>query len=300
MADSLTSITRTSRADIEGYLGLANSGDVARPPPRRWPAPPIVALLFFEASTRTRVGFETATYRLGGQAVVVNEAKYHDRMSGAESLEDTVRCIQAYSDVLCLRHPDDGALVRLMPILNKPVVNCGNGFDEHPTQALIDLMTIHNSLGRLDNLTVALVGDLRYARAAHSLVLGLSRFDGVMVKAASPRQLRLPDRYRLPYEGSGNRYLEREDMDLSDVDVVYVTGFPPRLPAGEFSQAVRDRYKITAQTARLLRPEAIILCPLPRIDEIDTDVDALPQARYFQQSENGLAMRMAVLSRLFG
>jgi len=255
----------------------------------------VVALLFFEESTRTRVGFSSAAYRLGTNVVLVDETKLNVQTGMSESLEDTIRSIQEYCDVICMRHPDKDVFDRLEPVLKRSIINCGNDADEHPTQSLLDLMTIKNEIGRLDNLGIALVGNPRFSRAAHSLILALSKFEDIKVRTIAPEELHFTEDYKKPYLDSGNTLEESEKMDVEDVDVIYVTGFPHKLPVREFSKETQAKYSITPEVIGKIKSDAIIMCPLPRIDEIDTRVDIDSRAKYFKQSENGLYMRMAVL-----
>jgi len=300
MDRSLISIAQLDRSEIEHLIDAADK--VARDP-AAWARSyrPVVGLVFLQESTRTRIGFEVAAFRLGGHAVLIGGTKYHTGMSGAEPLADTVRSIESYCDVLCIRHADVGMVECLRKLCARPVVNCGNGDDEHPTQALIDLMTIRQLCGRLDFLTVVLVGDLRFSRAAHSLALALSRFDRVTLRAISPRSLRLPTRYCGGFGTAGRALEETDVLELAGADVVYVSGFPPRTPTGdEYCPEARRPYRITAEVLADLPAGVGVLCPLPRIDEIDTEVDALAAGQYFRQSANGLAMRIAVLTEVLG
>jgi len=294
---NLVSITSLDRKDIESYVDLANQlskKSLHKIDQKQF----VVAILFFEESTRTQIGFTIATYRLGGHVVIMNETKHHPRMGTAESLEDTIRSIQSYCDVICLRHPNKDIYARLKPILKKPIINCGNGDDEHPTQTLIDLLTINNEFNRLDNLYVAVIGNPRYSRSAHSLLHALSRFANIQVRTISPTELYLPEEYKKIYLSSGNILEEDTEMNIRDMDVLYVTGFPANLPVKMFSQETQSKYWITPELIPELKKDAIILCPLPRIDEINIRVDDEPQAKYFKQSKNGLYMRMAILNKL--
>ena len=295
---SLVGVKELSRKDIEAYIDSANRMAEGSLPDKDL-SKAIAALLFFEESTRTRVGFTTAAYRLGAKVVTISETKFHERMGTAESLEDTIRSIQAYCDVICLRHPDKDIFKRLEPILEKPIINCGNDDDEHPTQSLLDLFTIKRELNRLDNLSVAIVGNPRYSRSAHSLTLALSKFNDIKIRTISPKELYMPAEYKDPYLKFGNVLEETTEMAVDDVDIVYVTGFPAKLPIATFSQETQSHYWITPEVTAKLKSGAIVLCPLPRIDEIDTKVDSESVAKYFRQSENALYMRMAVLDRAF-
>ncbi|MEJ7783372.1 MAG: hypothetical protein WKF96_01125 [Solirubrobacteraceae bacterium] len=254
----------------------------------------IAALAFFEDSLRTRVGFEVAALRLGMGSTTVSGERHGERMSAPESLSDTARTLGAYCDVLCLRHPQADAPRIASRVAGVPVVNCGNGLDEHPSQALIDLFAIQDARGQIDGVRVAVVGDLQHMRAAHSLLIALGRFDDVTVRCVAPAGLGMPDRY---LEQSAVAASQTTELRIEDVDIVYMAGLPPRSPSGEVGDEVRARYAIDAARANAMTPGARILCPMPRIDEIGAEVDELEQAGYVRQSELGLAMRMAILHR---
>jgi aspartate carbamoyltransferase catalytic subunit len=256
-----------------------------------------VGLLFFEESTRTRVGFEAAAARLGAHPIFVEKVKFSSTMGANESINDTVSSIHQYFDVLCIRHEDEHIFNEL-PSITTPIINCGNGSDEHPVQALIDLAAMQHSLCRLDNIKLAIIGDLRFSRAAHSLLLALSCFKNIEITAISPDELRMPIRYKKNFLKSGNTYEEKNTLHNTSfkADVIYMTGFAPKTSIGTFSQEVVRRYFLTVEHLRQIGTDrAIVLCPLPRVDEIDRAIDSTPHAHYFKQSEIGLFVRMAVL-----
>ncbi len=254
-------------------------------------------LLFFESSTRTRIGFETAAWKLGIKTVSIYETKHNDTMSAAESLSDTIRTLNPYVSFFCVRHSDEDVLSQILPYTSQhPVVNCGNGTQEHPTQALIDGYTMLSHFGSIDGLNITMTGALRHSRAARSLLTLLSNFEGVKVSGFTEPTLHFSKEDVRRFVKNGNEYQYLASPDWCNSQVIYSAGFPPKTPSGEYSQTVRDAYKITRETANELG-DGIIMNPLPRIDEIDTDVDDTPQAHYFQQNENGLYMRMAVVSR---
>lgn len=253
-------------------------------------------LLFFESSTRTRIGFETAAWKLGIKTVSIYETKQNDTMSAAESLADTVRTLNPYVSFFCVRHSDEDVFNQVLPYTSHPVVNCGNGNQEHPTQALIDGYTLLRHFGDIDGLNIIITGALRYSRAAHSLLALLANFDSVKVSGFTEPDLDFSKEAIGEFVKNGNEYQLLTSPNWDKTQVIYSAGFPSKNPNGEYSQAVRDAYKVTQEIASELG-EGIIMNPLPRIDEIDPDVDEMPQAHYFQQNENGLYMRMAVLSR---
>lgn len=282
-----------NRADIEWILG--DSIDSAFRP---WPNPFVAGLMFLEDSTRTRVGFDVAVSRLGGRSVAITSLKQTDAMSARESWTDTLLSIGPYFDLLCIRHGEATGLRQAAELLpHVAVVNCGNGADEHPTQALIDLRAITEHFGRLpDRMTIGVVGDLRHMRAAHSLLLALARFDSVCVVAASPPELQFPAAYVQTFVDAGNTYVQTAALeDALQVDVLYMAGFAPKTPMGVWDEEARSAFRLTERRARRLPRHASVLCPLPRVDEIEDGVDLLPQARYFHQSALGVDVRTAVL-----
>jgi|SRR3989338_4200967 len=293
----LISASQLSRGDIEKYIKVASRFAKRNLPIKAKNDPPIISLFFFEESTRTRVGFIAAAYRLGMEVINVTEAKFHERMGRAESLEDTIRSIQSYCDLICMRHPDPEVFNSLDLILEKPVINCGNGDGEHPTQALIDLYTIYKEFNRLDNLKIAFIGNPRYSRSAHSLIIALSKFKNIEIRTISPKELYFSNEQRKAYLDSGNILEETTEMHAGDMDVIYVTGFPAILPIKTFSQKMQARYWITPEVVKTFKKGAVVLCPLPRIDEIDPAVDGDSMAKYFSESKNGLYMRMAILNK---
>jgi aspartate carbamoyltransferase catalytic subunit len=295
--NKLLSIQDLSRYDIESLINSANN--MRKKSDTKQALPPfILGLLFFQESTRTQIGFQSAAYKLGGQVFVVKETKSQNSMSKSESIEDTFRTTQAYADIICIRDIDDKIFSKTSELSTKPVINCGNGYDEHPTQTLIDLMAIKEFHGSIDNLSIAIVGDLAYMRVAHSLLLGLSKFNNIRISCISPKSLSMPKKYKLIYEKSKNKFLETDQLDLRNFDVVYMTGFAPRTPIKTFSKATRKKYQIDQKILSTLKKKAIILCPLPRIDEISNKIDKTKYAKYFEQSDLGVYMRMAIIKKL--
>ena len=253
-------------------------------------------LLFFESSTRTRIGFETAAWKLGIKTVSMYETKTNENMSTTESLADTIQTLNPYVSFFCIRHADEEVFDQVLPYTSHPVVNCGNGSQEHPTQALIDGYTILHNFGNIDGLNITMTGALRYSRVAHSLLALLSHFEGITLRGFTEPELDFSAEEISKFTQSGNTYQHLAIPNWGDNQVIYCAGFPPRNPSGEYPQATRDKYKITAEVAAKLG-DGIIMNPLPRIDEIATEVDETPQAHYFQQNELGLYMRMAIVSR---
>ncbi len=288
---SLLSIADFDRPTLDGVLARA-----ARPRTRTdlSLSGATVGLMFYSDSLRTRTGYEAAAGRLGAATFAVLAPRHTPVMSQPESVEDAVRSVAGWCDVLCLRHPDADVVGRVAGLVDVPVVNCGNGTDEHPTQALIDLLAISEVRGQVDGVRIAMIGDLHGMRSAHSLIVALGRYDDVYVRCIAPAGLEMPARYVERFLASGNVTDQTCALDVRDVDVIYVAGLP-RHTAAEVPDSVRESLWITPEVLSRLKPHVRVLCPLPRVDEIQPGVDALPQAGYFRQSALGLPMRMAVL-----
>jgi aspartate carbamoyltransferase catalytic subunit len=263
----------------------------------------IMAALFYEPSTRTRLSFESAMVRLGGAVIGTEAAREFSSVIKGETLEDTIRMVGGYADVIVLRHDEAGAAARAAAVSAVPVVNGGDGPGEHPTQALLDLYTIRSELGRIEGLHVALCGDLRYGRTARSLALLLSLFPGVRLSFVAPDVVQMrPDILALMGD-RGVPYGVTDSLNAvaGDVDVLYQTRIQKERfeDIGDFDRA-RGETRIDARVMAMLPGHAIVMHPLPRVDEIDPAVDADPRAAYFRQARNGVAIRMAVLEMLLG
>lgn len=261
----------------------------------------IMANLFYEPSTRTSSSFMAAMQRLGGQVIPINSVQYSSVAKG-ESLADTVRTLECYADVIVLRHYEVGAAAEAARWASKPIINAGDGVGEHPTQALLDAYTIVRELGRMEGLTVAMVGDLRFGRTVHSLTrLLLSR--NIAFRFVSPRLLRMPEEIRDEVTAAGDAYTEHEDIHevIGEVDVLYVTRVQKeRFTDLEEYEKVKDFYIITPELLRQAKAEMIVMHPFPRVGEIAYGVDADPRAAYFRQMQNGLYIRMALLAAVLG
>jgi aspartate carbamoyltransferase catalytic subunit len=260
----------------------------------------ILGLLFFEPSTRTRLSFESAMLRLGGSVLGFADAKISSSVKG-ESLADTIRVVASYCDALVLRHPMEGAARLASEVAGIPVLNGGDGANQHPTQTFLDLYTIRRAAGRLDGLRIAFMGDLRYGRTVHSLARALLPFRVEFVFVGPP-SLRLPDELRETLQATGRLGPEVETLDqVHDVDVLYVTRIQKeRFPDPLDYEKVRGAYRIDRAGVARFGPNLKILHPLPRVNEVDADVDALPGALYFQQVRNGVTVRMALLDLILG
>jgi aspartate carbamoyltransferase catalytic subunit len=251
-------------------------------------------LAFFDDSLRTQAGFGIAAARLGLAAMSVTRQREVAVMGRPESLADSLASVSPWFDAVCLRHPDPHAFASAVKASKAAVVNCGNGCDEHPTQALIDLARIADTSGGVDGLHLAIVGDLHAMRAAHSLVLALSCFD-VAVTLISPPGHELPAQYVQALHEHQRKVVETTEMALGDADVIYVAGLPGVGPAGSVSHEVQAQYRLTLDLAQSLSTSVRIHCPLPRIDEIEGEVDQMPQAAYFRSDALDVAVRMTVL-----
>jgi aspartate carbamoyltransferase catalytic subunit len=261
----------------------------------------IMANLFYEPSTRTSSSFMAAMQRLGGQVIPINSVQFSS-VSKGESLADTVRTLECYADVIVLRHPEVGAAADAAKWAHKPIINAGDGVGEHPTQALLDAYTIQRELGTMNDLTVGMLGDLRFGRTVHSLTrLLLNR--GVTFRFVSPRLLRMPQEIREEVEASGDTFTEHEDVHevIGEVDVLYVT----RVQKERFTdlsqyERVKGVYTITPELLESAKEEMVVMHPLPRVGEIIYEVDDDPRAAYFRQMQNGVYIRMALLAAVLG
>jgi aspartate carbamoyltransferase catalytic subunit len=258
----------------------------------------VMAALFYEPSTRTRLSFEAAMLRLGGRVMGTDNAKEFSSASKGETLEDTIRIVSGYADVIVLRHHEEGAARRAALVSDVPVINGGDGRGEHPTQALLDIFTIREEVGRIDGVKVAMVGDLANGRTVRSLATLLSEFEGVEVHFVAPGQVAMRQDIKDLLDARGVRWSESSELEpvLPQVDVVYQTRIQKeRFDSEQDYMAVKGVYKIDPAAMRLLREDAIVMHPLPRVDEIDPAVDADPRAAYFRQAKNGMYIRMALL-----
>lgn len=261
----------------------------------------VVAVLFFEPSTRTRLSFEAAVNRLGARVIGFPDAS-NTSVSKGETLEDTIRIVSGYADLIVMRHPMEGAAAVAASVSPVPIVNAGDGANQHPTQTLLDLYAIRQTQGALDNLTVNMVGDLKYGRTVHSLTEAMSDF-GANFIFTSPEELRMPRKYLDFLSSKGIPYTETDRMEdhLRDCDILYMTRIQQeRFPTRADYEKVKDVYELTAAMLDGVKPGMKILHPLPRVTEISTDVDDTPYAYYFRQARGGMYVRMAVLSYLLG
>lgn len=299
----ILSVSQFSREDVEHVFGVAAAMRtmVAHVGTFDLLKGKILANLFYEPSTRTQSSFMAAMQRLGGSVIPISEVKYSSVAKG-ESLPDTVRTLECYADVIVLRHPEMGAAKTAADAAKKPIINAGDGVGEHPTQALLDLFTIQNELGRLDGLTVTMLGDLKFGRTVHSLSRLLAHF-GATLHYVSPEQLKMPVELVKELEGRGVKQHAHGSLDgvLEQTDVLYVT----RVQKERFEdlavyEALKHAFVITPEVMQRAKPKMALMHPLPRVGEISTDVDADPRAAYFRQMEYGLYVRMALLAMVLG
>jgi len=262
----------------------------------------ILANLFYEPSTRTSSSFMAAMQRLGGAVIPISEVKYSSVAKG-ESLPDTVRTLGCYVDVIVLRHPEVGSAALAARHAGKPVINAGDGVGEHPTQALLDTFTIREEMGRLDNLTVTMLGDLKYGRTVHSLARLLTQFEGIKLNYVSPDILRMPREVMDEVAAKGLPQSEHISLDkvLPKTDVLYVTRVQKeRFEDPAVYEKVKNAFVINPKVMKAARKDMIVLHPLPRVTEISMDFDDDPRAAYFRQMEYGLYVRMALLAMVLG
>ena len=258
----------------------------------------ILGLMFFEPSTRTRMSFETAIKRLGGEEIGF-ETSGSSSVSKGESIADTAKMFEGYSDALVIRHELEGVSKFISDIVDVPVINAGDGAGQHPTQTLLDLYTIKKEIGQIDNLKIALVGDLKYGRTVHSLSNALGLFDNIKIYLVSPKELRMPQEILIDLNKTNVEYEEVENIEsiIDDVDVLYITRIQKeRFVDIEEYQKIKGAYIINKKM--LEGKELIVMHPLPRVDEIDTDVDNTKYNKYFTQAANAVPVRMAILKTL--
>jgi len=262
----------------------------------------ILATLFYEPSTRTRFSFESAMYRLGGHVITAENAMEVSSSTKGETLEDTIRVLNHYADAIVLRHPETGAAEKAAAVSDVPIINAGDGSGQHPTQALLDIYTIERELGRLDDIHVVIVGDMRYYRAARSLSYLLGKFDKVRITGVTAPELRISDELREYLSENNIAYEETEELPdaMKSADVIYQTRIQKERLSPEAYERTKGKYVIDRTLADSMKEGGIIIHPLPRVGEIMPEVDDSPHAVYFKQVGYGLSVRMALLSMLLG
>ena len=263
----------------------------------------IIACIFFEPSTRTRLSFETAALRLGAQVISAEDAASNGSTHKGETTEDTTRIVSCYADAIVMRHYEQGAAEAAAKVSNVPILNAGDGAHEHPSQGFLDLYTIKKEHGRLDNLTIAFVGDLKNSRTLRSLVPLLSLYENNTFYFVSPDELVLSDEFKKELTDKGVRFIESNTMDdvLRNADVLYMTRVQKeRFENLDDYEKVKDVFLLKLEHVQMMKSDAIVMHPLPRVNEIDPAIDADKRAAYFRQAQNGLYIRMALLLYVFG
>jgi len=295
---SLVSITDYSKEDILRIIEITEKFD--KQPNRRLLEGKVCATLFFEPSTRTRLSFETAVNRLGGRIIGFSDASTTSSTKG-ETLKDTIAMVSNYADMIIMRHHLEGAARYASEISPVPIINAGDGANQHPTQTMLDLYSIYKTQGTLDNLTITIVGDLKYGRTVHSLIIGLSHFNPTFHFVA-PEELLLPETYKIFCDKNNIKYEEHTEFTpevLNTADILYMT----RVQRERFTdlmeyEKVKNVYILRKDMLEGTKENLRILHPLPRVNEIQQDVDDSPKAYYFQQAGNGLFTRQAIICDL--
>lgn len=296
---SLVSIDDLSKEEIFKVLDLAEGFE--KNPNQRILDGKVVATLFYEPSTRTRLSFESAVNRLGGRVIGFSEAS-STSVSKGESLKDTIMTVANYSDLIVMRHPIEGSARYASEVSKVPIINAGDGANQHPTQTLLDLYSIRKTQGKLDNLKIVMVGDLKYGRTVHSLLMAMSQFNASFT-FISPKELQMPLEYKMYLDSIGLKFTETSDLaeNIKDADIIYMT----RVQRERFSdpleyEKVKNVYVLRNEMLKDTKPNMRVLHPLPRVNEIHTDVDDNPQAYYFPQALNGVFTRMAIMAIILG
>jgi aspartate carbamoyltransferase catalytic subunit len=296
---SLISINDYSKKDYLRILDLA--AEFEKNPKQNLLQGYVIATLFFEPSTRTRLSFESAVNRLDGRVIGFAEAGVSSVTKG-ETLRDTIRTVSNYCDLIVMRHPLEGSARFASEVSSVPVINAGDGANQHPTQTLLDLYSIQKTQGKLDDLNIFLVGDLKYGRTVHSLIMAMSKFRTTF-NFISPDELKVPDEYKLYLDNLGLKYFEHKDFTeiISRADIIYMT----RVQKERFSdpieyEKVKNAYILKNRMLDNTKETMKVLHPLPRVNEISEDVDENMKAYYFTQTLNGVYTRMAILTSILG
>lgn len=298
MKRDLISITDYSKAEYLKIMDLA--AEFEANPNQDLLRGKVVASLFFEPSTRTRLSFETAINRLGGRIIGVADPGSSSTTKG-ETLHDTIKMVSNYADLIVMRHPLEGAARYAAEVSPVPVINAGDGANQHPTQTLLDMYSIVKTQGTLDNLNIFMVGDLKYGRTVHSLLMAMSQFENPIFNFIAPPELQMPTEYKIYLREKGIRYFEHLEFTdiISEADIIYMT----RVQKERFSdpmeyEQVKNVYILRNSMLAKTKPNLKILHPLPRVNEIHTDVDQNEKAYYFTQALNGVYTREAIISHI--
>ena len=294
----LISITDYSKEDYLRILELA--ADFEKNPNQRLLEGKVVASLFFEPSTRTRLSFETAINRLGGRIIGFSDAG-SSSVSKGETLHDTTRMVSNYVDLIVMRHPLEGSSRYAAEVADVPVINAGDGANQHPTQTLLDMYSILKTQGTLDNINIFLIGDLKYGRTVHSLLMAMSQFENPIFNFIAPDELAMPEEYKLFLKERGIRYFEHTEINenINHADIIYMT----RVQKERFMdpieyEKVKNVYILRNNMLANTKPNMRILHPLPRVNEIHPDVDSNEKAYYFEQARNGVYTRQAIIAHI--
>lgn len=294
---NLISIQDLTREDIDLILARASEMEEVSVRRSNILKDKIMACLFFEPSTRTRLSFESAMFRLGGNVLGFADVAVSSAGGKGETLADTIKTVERYADIIVIRHPLDGSARVAAEFSAIPVINAGSGSEEHPTQALLDLYSIKKMKGKIDGISISLCGDLKYGRTVHSLAMALLHYN-VSIRLAAPPQLRMKPAIveKMLSSGVDVTTVDSVEEGVKDVDVVYMTRIQKeRFPDVREYDAVRGKFRLRLEDVSLMKKDAIILHPLPRVDELDPAIDCTPQAKYFDQVAAGVVTRMAIL-----
>ena len=296
---NLISITDFSKEEYIEVLDIAE--DFEKNPKQRILSDKVVATLFFEPSTRTRLSFESAANQLGARIIGFSDPGGTSVQKG-ESLHDTIVMVSSYADLIVMRNPKEGSSRYASEVASVPVINAGDGANQHPTQCMLDLYSIRKTQGTLDNLNIALVGDLKYGRTVHSPVQAMCNFNATF-HLVSPTELKLPSSVKMSIKDAGLKYYQYTDIRsiIPIADIIYMTRVQrERFPDPLEYERVKDSCILSANMLEGCKPNMRVLHPLPRVNEITTDVDKTPYAYYFQQAQNGVYVRQALMSAILG
>jgi aspartate carbamoyltransferase catalytic subunit len=296
---SLVSITDYTKEEHLKVLQLAS--EFEKKPIQDTLKHKLIATLFFEPSTRTRLSFESAVNRLSGRIIGFSDVNSSSVTKG-ETLKDTIKIVSSYCDLIVMRHPLEGAAKYASEISSVPIINAGDGANQHPSQTLLDMYSIQKTQGTLENLNIFMVGDLKYGRTVHSLLMAMSQFNATFY-FISPPELKMPDEYKLYLKKLGLKYYEHYDFTefIDKADIIYMT----RVQKERFSdpleyEKTKNAYVLRNEMLKNTKNKMRILHPLPRVNEINTDVDENEKAYYFSQAQNGIYVRMAIISAMLG
>ena len=295
---SLISITDFTKEEYLKIMRLAE--DFEANPNQKLLQGKVIATLFFEPSTRTRLSFETAINRLGGKIIGFSDSS-SSSVSKGETLHDTIRMVSNYADMIIMRHPMEGSARYASEVSSVPVINAGDGANQHPSQTLLDMYSIIKTQGSLDNVNLFLVGDLKYGRTVHSLLMAMLQFENPIFNFIAPPELAMPNEYKIHLASKGIRYFEHTEFTdiINAADIIYMTRVQKErfIDPVEYEK-VKNIYILRNEMLKNTKENMRILHPLPRINEIHTDVDSNPKAYYFTQAKNGVYARMAIIAHL--